>query len=37
MSQVGEKNAEAVGSCVMLYMQYARIDDIAVFMPSSYE
>jgi hypothetical protein len=31
------KNAEAVGGSVMLYVQYARVDVIAVFMPSSYK
>ncbi len=36
MSQVGGKNAEAVEGCVMLYWQNARIDDIALLMPSSY-
>jgi hypothetical protein len=35
MSQVGRKNAEAVGSCIMLCVQYARNDDITIFMPSS--
>ncbi len=32
-----EENAEAVGHCVMLCMQYACNDDIAMFVLSSYK
>ncbi len=37
VSQVGGKNAEAVEGCVMLNVQNAGIDDIAMLMPSSYK
>ncbi len=36
VSQVERRNAEPVEGCVMLYVQNAHVDDIAVLMPSSY-
>jgi hypothetical protein len=35
VSQVERRNAEPMGGCVMLYVQNAHVDDIAVLMPSN--